>query len=307
MGRTVFQNAASACLQNVMGNAMTYDINSYEIFLSGRLGPIRHTKFDADACKAEKKFSTDLLTFRDEPLVFFKVKLEDVVKNPNKIDEILNEMNLIELGFNEGENISVAIDTEEIDEEGRIEIRIKSEEDNSCPSMDSQKSVFFDKERAKIKSAVKRDLKNITLGFDSEEKVNAYISQQYQFAYNYYNEFKRIRKSCVSIGESFNKFSDKKKPLETNALIFLFLMTDIRNLMKFMEDNYPFYLKSKIISFDDKPSATTAVDNTTPIVPEAQPSKWRTIFNIDNLELKPNFAGIGINLNEIIKKWSTRQ
>ncbi len=30
---------------------------------------------------------------------------------------------------------------------------------------------------------------------------------------------------------------------------------------------------------------------------------WNKIFDIDNLELKPNIAGVGINLNEIINKF----
>ena len=30
---------------------------------------------------------------------------------------------------------------------------------------------------------------------------------------------------------------------------------------------------------------------------------WNKIFDVDNLELKPNFAGIGINGNNIINKF----
>lgn len=70
--------------------------------------------------------------------------------------------------------------------------------------------------------------------------------------------------------------------------------------VKFLEECYPFYLKTKKISLDNK-LVEPANDRVN--VPNEKQSKWRTIFHIDNLELKPNFAGIGINLNEIINRW----
>jgi hypothetical protein len=269
---------------------MLYDVNSYEVFLNGKLNPIAHTKFDSEARKAEKRFAHQLMTFEDPPMFFLKIKVAELKTNPNLLIEKLEKLDVMQFGFKEGEKIDVSLDPEEIDEEGNIEVLVKSGEKYEFPSLDSKKTEFFEKERKKISEGIIRDLKQTTLAFETDERVNTFIIQQYQFAHYFLERINQRRRFTEEHGESMNKVSTNKKPTETNGHILMMIESDLLQVIKFIEGNYPFYLKGKII---EKKQKSSAQKNKT--------GRLRKLFSIDNWELKPNFAGIGINLNEILK------
>ena len=87
-----------------------------------------------------------------------------------------------------------------------------------------------------------------------------------------------------------------KKFIEKNPLTFLESIEDFE--INFLEKpNYTPEYKSKL----DKIKRSLKQERRLNI--GEKENFWNKIFDIDNLELKPNFAGIGVNFNEIINKF----
>lgn len=87
-----------------------------------------------------------------------------------------------------------------------------------------------------------------------------------------------------------------KKIIEKNPLTFIDRMADFEK--NFLEKpNYTPEYKSKL----DKIKRSLKKERTLNL--GEKENFWNKIFDIDNLELKPNIAGLGINLNELINKF----
>jgi hypothetical protein len=87
-----------------------------------------------------------------------------------------------------------------------------------------------------------------------------------------------------------------KKIIEKNPLTFIDSMADFEK--NFLEKpNYTPEYKSKL----DKIKRSLKKERTLNL--GEKENFWNKIFDIDNLELKPNVAGLGINLNELINKF----
>lgn len=279
---------------------MIYDINSYEIFLKGELNPIAHTSMDESALMAEKKFHKQINNYVDSHFVMIKVEAAKIEKDPKYIETLLSNLDFIELGFEKNDKITIEIDTDEIDEQDRVEICLKSEPKGEFPSLESEKLTFYDDLRTEVREGIKRSLIEKTLSFDNEDKLKVYINQQYQFGLNLLREFYQRRKFIAETSKSFDKISKVKKPNETNANIISFVISDLWGVIKFIENNYKIYLSSEPIDVRDFENNLNSKKSKKDITHNR--SGWKKWFDIQLLELKPNIAGLGININEIISR-----
>lgn len=279
---------------------MIYDINSYEIFLKGDLNPIAYTSMDESAIMAEKKFKKQINKYVDSHLVKIKVEAAKIEKDPKYIETLLSNLDFIELGFEKNDKIAIEINTDEIDEQERIEICIKSESKGEFPSLESEKITFYDNLRTEIREGIKRSLKEKTLSFDNEDKLKVYINQQYQFGLNLLREFYQRRKFIAGASKSLDKISKVKKPNETNANIISFIISDLWGVINFIENNYKIYLSSEPIDVRDFENNFNSIKSKKDIIHKK--SGWKKWLDIQLLELKPNIAGLGININEIISR-----
>ncbi len=277
---------------------MIYDINSYEIFLKGELNPVAHTSMDESALMAERKFHKQINNYVDSHIVMIKVEAAKIEKDPKYIEMLLNNLDFIELGFEENDKITIEIDTDEIDEQDRIEICLKSESKGEFPSLESEKLTFYDNLRTEVREGTKRCLKEKTLSFDNEDKLKVYINQQYQFGLNLLREFYQRRKFIAETSKSFGKITKVKKPNETNVNIISFVISDLWSVIKFIENNYNIYLSTEPVDVRDFEKNINSNKKDT-IHTKSSMKKW---LDVQLLELKPNIAGLGININEIISR-----
>jgi hypothetical protein len=87
-----------------------------------------------------------------------------------------------------------------------------------------------------------------------------------------------------------------KKFIEKNPLTFVETMENFEK--NFLEKpNYTPEYKSKL----DKIKKSLKMERKLNL--REKENFWKKIFDIDNLELKPNIGGVGINLNELINKF----
>jgi len=284
----------------MQNETMKYDINSYDIFLKGALNPIGHTSMDESALIAEKKFHKQINNYVDSHIVMIKVEAAKIENDPKYIEALLNNLDFIDLGFEDNDKITIEIDTEEIDEKDRIEICLKSESKGEFPSLESEKLTFYNNLRKELREGIKKDLKEKTLRFDNEEKLKVYINQQYQFGLSSLREFYQRRNIIAETSKSLDKILKVNKPNETNRNIILFVISDLWGVIKFIENNYKIYLSSEPIDVRDFENNLYSKKNRKEVIQTK--SGWKKWFDIQLLELKPDIAGLGININEIISR-----
>lgn len=87
-----------------------------------------------------------------------------------------------------------------------------------------------------------------------------------------------------------------KKIMEKNPLTFIESMQNFKNNF-LKKPNYTPEYKTKL----DKIKSSLKKERKLNL--GEKENFWNKIFDIDNLELKPNIAGIGVNFNEIINKF----
>jgi len=284
----------------MQNETMKYDINSYDVFLKGELNPIAHTSMDESALMAEKRFHKQIINYVGSHIVMIKVNAAKIEHDPNYIETLLNSLNFIELGFEKNDKITIEIDTEIVDEDDKIEICLKSESKGEFPSLESEKFAFYDNLRKEVREGIKNDLKEKTLSFDNEDKLKVYINQQYQFGINLLREFYQRRRFIAKTSKSLDKISKVKRPNETNGNIIAFIISDLWGVIKFIENNYKIYLSSEPIDVRDFENNLYSTKNRNNVTQTK--SNWKKWLDIQLLELKPNIAGIGININEIISR-----
>lgn len=284
---------------------MKYDVNAYSTFLDGNLNPIAHTTYDTSALDAEERFERQLNSYVDSHNVVLKVNVSDMGDKFENLENIIDNYDLQKLGFNPGDKVKITIVPESYNELGQTEIHIRSEAKGEAPSLDSEKMTFFDNQREELREQIKKSIKETTLGFETEEKLKVYITQQYQFGLSFLADFYRRRAFLQDYGHSIDATLKSKKPNDTNSAILSFLISDLLGILKFIENNYRPYLTTEPIDvrqFEKKLFSTKD-----PKVKHTGKAKWPSWLNVDFLELKPNIAGIGLNLNEIINRIKNRK
>lgn len=268
--------------------------------MKGELNPIAHTSFDESAIKAEKRFRNQINNYVDSHIVMIKMDVDKIENDPKYVEKLLNKLDFIDLGFQKNDKITIEIDTEDIDENNKIEVCLKSKSRGEFPCLESKKLIFYDELRTKIREGIKKDLKETTLNFDTEEKLKVYINQQYQFGISYLREFYQRRRFISEVSKSMDKISQVKKPNETNSNIISFIISDLYGVIKFIENNYKIYLTSNPIDVRDFEKSLYSKKNDNKATNTK--SNWKKWLDIQLLELKPNIAGFGININEIIRR-----